>query len=165
MSVEIERKFLIANDNWKNQVRGIRYRQGYISIAPDRTVRVRTSGETAMLTIKGESNGVSRAEFEYEIPVEDANEILNTMCGAYIIEKIRYKIPYAGFVWEVDEFLGANSPLILAEIELEYEDQLFEIPDWIGDEVTGDPRYYNAYLVRNPYLTWQHSEGDYHENQ
>jgi adenylate cyclase len=155
MGIEIERKFLVQNDNWRGKSNGLRYRQGYICNHKDRTVRVRTNGTKGMLTIKGESTGMTRSEFEYEIPLTDANEIMDSMCGAYIIEKIRYRITYAGLIWEVDEFLGANAPLIMAEVELTDEDQFIELPDWIGEEVTGDPRYYNAYLVRNPYLTWE----------
>jgi CYTH domain-containing protein len=106
------------------------------------------------LTVKGITTGASRPEYEYEIPVTDADEMLDELCERYLIEKKRYKIEYKGFIWEVDEFFGENQGLIVAEVELENEDQSYEKPEWIGDEVTGDPKYFNSNLVKDPYLKW-----------
>ena len=156
MAVEIERKFLTSSDEWRALADGLDYRQGYLSTTKERTVRVRTIGEQGFLTIKGITVGASRAEYEYEIPVADAHEMLDELCLRPLIEKRRYRIPYEGAVWELDEFFGENLGLILAEVELESEDQTIEVPSWIGEEVTGDPRYFNANLVQNPYTTWQH---------
>lgn len=154
MAKEIERKFLVANDAWRALAKGTSYRQGYLSTVKERTVRVRTVGEKGFLTVKGISVGATRTEFEYEIPAADANEMLDTLCERPIIEKARYKIPFGGFIWEVDAFAGVNAGLIVAEIELADEGQAFPLPDWIGQEVTGDPRYFNANLIANPYSTW-----------
>lgn len=154
MGQEIEKKFLLKNDNWKGRVEGIRYRQGYLNVQKGCTVRVRTMGPKGVITIKGPAvNGV-RPEYEYEIPVTDANEMLDQLCRQPLIEKVRYKIPYEGFIWEVDEFFGLNQGLVVAEIELEAVGQEFTIPEWIGNEVTDDPKYYNANLVLNPYRNW-----------
>ncbi len=155
MGIEIERKFLPASDGWKRLASGAAYRQGYLCADRERSVRIRTIGERGFLTVKGTSIGASRLEYEYEIPVDDANTLLNSLCQKPLIEKIRYKIEHAGFTWEVDEFLGENEGLIVAEIELESEDQRFERPDWIGKEVTGDPRYFNANLIKHPYSSWE----------
>lgn len=154
MGVEIERKFLLTGNAWKKLARGTFYRQGYLSSQKNRTVRVRTIGETAFLTIKGKSVGVTRTEYEYEIPVEDANVLLDQLCEKPIIEKNRYKIEFAGFTWEVDEFLGVNAGLLVAEIELESEEQQFEKPEWVGEEVSGDSRYFNSSLIKHPYSSW-----------
>ena len=155
MGTEIERKFLLRNNDWKSLARGIRYRQGYLTSQKERTVRVRTVEDKGFLTIKGPSVGASRMEYEYEIPVEDARILLDQLCEKPIIEKNRYKIKLNGFTWEVDEFLGENKGLYVAEIELEREDQPFEKPTWIGEEVTGDQRYFNSSLISNPYANWQ----------
>jgi len=149
MAREIERKFLVVSDEYKKGSTGILYRQGYLSRSPDCTVRVRTAGDKAWLTIKGRSEGASRSEFEYQIPYEDAVSLFS-LCRSRLIEKIRYLVPYEGMIWEVDEFLGNNHGLVIAEIELDYEDQPFKIPHWAGREVTGDPRYYNSNLVDGP---------------
>jgi len=154
MAVEIERKFLIKNDSWRHLATGKTYRQGYLCVDKDRTVRVRTAGDTAYLTVKGISVGATRLEYEYEIPVNDADMMLNQLCVRPFIEKKRYEILSDGLVWEVDEFEGANKGLIIAEVELEAEDQNFCKPDWIGEQVTGDPRYYNVNLIANPFTTW-----------
>ena len=154
MGQEIEKKFLITNEDWRGPAKGKRYCQGYLSTEKDRTVRVRTIGEKGFLTIKGRTVGESRLEFEYEIPVGDARELLQELCRKPLIEKTRYKIPFGGFTWEVDEFAGENQGLIFAEIELEYEGETFPRPHWIGREVTDDPRYYNANLVNTPYPKW-----------
>jgi adenylate cyclase len=154
VSLEIERKFLVRDARWKALGPGALLRQGYLSSHPDRIVRVRIEGESAMLTIKGRTIGATRSEWEYPIPLEDANAFLNELCEKPIIEKIRYRILHEGMIWEVDEFLGDNAGLVVAEIELEAEDQAFSRPDWIGEEVTHDARYFNANLLRRPYTTW-----------
>ena len=154
MAHEIERKFLITGEAWRELAKGTAYRQGYLSTVKERTVRVRTIDDKGFLTIKGITVGATRAEYEYEIPAEDANEMLDDLCEQPIIEKKRYKVPLDGFIWEIDEFGGVNEGLIVAEIELESEDQEFNKPDWIGDEVSGDPRYFNSNLIANPFTTW-----------
>lgn len=154
MGIEIERKFLVSSDDWRDLAEGIDYRQGYLSTVKERTVRVRTIRDRGYVTVKGISIGASRSEYEYEIPVEDAHEMLDALCERPLIEKRRYKIPQGPVTWEVDEFFGDNRGLILAEVELESADQPLELPDWIGDEVTGDPRYFNANLIAHPYSSW-----------
>jgi CYTH domain-containing protein len=154
MGTEIERKFLVTENSWRSLAAGVKYRQGYLNSAKERTVRVRTIDDKGFLTIKGLTTGASRAEYEYEIPVGDAAALLDDLCEKPLIEKNRYKIDFEGFVWEVDEFFGENQGLIVAEVELESEDQAFEKPGWIGEEVTGDPKYFNSNLVNNPYLKW-----------
>ena len=152
MGREIERKFAVKTGVWRN-TKATTYRQGYLSTVKERTVRVRIIEDKGYLTIKGISIGASRLEFEYEIPRQDADALLE-ICEKPLIEKNRYKVEHDGFVWEVDEFFGENLGLIIAELELESEDQYFPKPDWIGEEVTGDPRYFNSNLVRNPYTKW-----------
>ena len=154
MSLEIERKFLLAGEDWRQLAAAEYYCQGYLCSGKDCVVRVRIAGGKANITIKGPTVGASRLEYEYPIPLEDAQALLAELAEKPLIEKFRYSIPYKGMLWEVDEFLGINRGLVLAEVELEHEEQLFEKPTWIGHEVTGDPRYYNANLVRNPYLHW-----------
>ena len=154
MGTEIERKFLVKDNSWRALARGVKYRQGYLNSAKERTVRVRTIDDRGYLTIKGITSGASRAEYEYEIPVAEADALLNDLCEKPLIEKSRYKIDFKGFVWEVDEFFGENQGLIVAEVELESENQTFEKPVWIGEEVTGDPKYFNSNLINNPYLKW-----------
>jgi CYTH domain-containing protein len=155
MGIEIERKFLLANDGWRGLGTPILMRQGYLAADPVRTVRVRIEGERAVLTIKGKSSGASRGEWEYEIPVADAAELLDGLCEQPLVEKVRHRIDHAGHTWEVDEFHGLNAGLVVAEIELAAEDEAFEKPDWIGQEVTGDKRYYNSSLIRTPYSHWK----------
>lgn len=155
MAKEIERKFLVKGDAWRALAQGVAYRQGYLNSQKERTVRIRTVGEKAYLTVKGPTWGVTRTEFEYEIPHEDCLAMLEELAEKPIIEKKRYRIPAGAYVWEVDEFFGVNEGLILAEIELPSEDAVFEKPDWIGEEVSGDPRYFNSSLVANPYSTWK----------
>lgn len=154
MGIEIERKFLLAGDDWRSLGQPVLLRQGYLSSHPERVVRVRVEGERATMTVKGRSFGASRGEWEYEIPLADANELLDRLCEQPVIEKYRRRIPFAGLVWEVDEFLGANQGLAFAEVELASEDQQFDRPPWIGDEVTHDPRYYNSSLMRLPFSRW-----------
>lgn len=155
MAQEIERKFLVVGDRWREQAVGQLYRQGYISTArPGQTVRVRVAGEQGYLTIKGPTTGITRTEFEYPIPLADANEMLETMCDRPIVEKTRYCLPIKDLVWEIDEFAGENAGLIVAEVELTSASQEIDIPAWIGQEVSGDSRYYNASLSAQPYRTW-----------
>ncbi|MEG0880849.1 MAG: CYTH domain-containing protein [Janthinobacterium sp.] len=154
MGIEIERKFLLAGDAWRGLGQSVLLRQGYLSSARERVVRVRIEGEQAMLTIKGANVGATRGEWEYPIPLADAAELLDGLCEQPLIEKVRHRIEHAGMVWEVDEFLGANAGLVVAEIELASEDQPFDKPDWIGAEVSGDARYYNANLIRHPFSQW-----------
>lgn len=155
MGIEIERKFLLTSTSWKELAPGTSYRQGYLNSTKERTVRVRTIDDKGFLTIKGLSVGATRIEYEYEIPVADAEHLLDDLCEKPLIEKNRYKITYGGFVWEVDEFFGENKGLIVAEIELESEDQSFDKPEWVGEEVTGDPRYFNSSLIKEPYSQWK----------
>jgi len=155
--VEIERKFLVKSDDFKSQAFAQNnIAQGYLSSVPERTVRVRIKGHKGFITIKGISNsaGMSRFEWENEIPLDEAQELLK-LCEKGKIEKTRYEIKSGDHVFEVDEFYGENEGLIMAEIELNSEDETFEKPDWLGEEVTSDERYYNAYLSKNPYKDWQ----------
>lgn len=154
MAMEIERKYLLSSTAQLNGLTGKEIRQGYIDVKDETTVRVRIKADKAFLTIKSKSSGSSRLEFEYEIPTGDAQQMIETLCRKPVIEKTRYKIDYAGKTWEVDVFYGDNKGLVLAEIELESEDEEFEIPSWIDKEVTEDKRYFNAYLSQNPYTKW-----------
>jgi adenylate cyclase len=153
MAVEIERKFLVAGNAWQ-QAPGVVYRQGYLNRDKARTVRVRVAGDAAFLTVKGISRGATRAEFEYAIPLADAQQLL-TLCDGPLIEKTRYVIPYQGTTWEVDEFGGDNAGLVVAEVELLSEDQPFARPPWLGAEVTQDARYFNSSLASVPYGQWR----------
>jgi adenylate cyclase len=155
MSIEIERKFLLANDSWKLSpgMKSKIYRQGYLSTVTKHTVRVRTAGRKAFITIKGKRVGFSRSEFEYEIPFKDAQEMFE-LCEKPIIGKVRYIIKLHNVIWEVDEYFGENEGLVVAEVELKTKDQKIDFPSWIGEEVTEDPRYANSSLVRNPYKSW-----------
>lgn len=155
MAKEIERKFLVVGSAWRTLAQGTRYRQGYLNSDKARTVRIRTVGDQAFLTIKGPTIGVTRTEFEYPIPYDDCVTMLNDLAEQPVIDKIRYRIPVDGLIWEVDEFFGANEGLIVAEVELTSEDQAFEKPDWVGEEVSGDVRYYNSSLIKAPYKTWK----------
>jgi len=155
MGVEIERKFLVEGEAWRTLGESTLLRQGYLSLEPTRTVRVRIDGERAFLTIKGKSVGASRGEWEYPIPVPEAAELLDTLCQQPLVEKVRHRIANGPHTWEVDEFLGANAGLVVAEIELASEDEAFEQPDWIGREVTGDARYFNSRLISHPYSQWK----------
>jgi CYTH domain-containing protein len=154
MGTEIERKFLVTGDGWRAGARGEQYRQGYLSTSPGRTVRVRVAGERAYLTIKGARAGLRRAEFEYEIPPDDAEALLAELCEGPIIDKVRYRVAHGGLTWEVDEFAGENAGLIVAEVELLTEDQAIALPAWVGQEVSEDYRYTNAYLSQHPYRRW-----------
>lgn len=154
MGKEIEKKFLVKKDIMKSVPKGISLRQGYLSTDKSRTVRVRTDEKKAYITLKGISSGPVRDEFEYEIPVTDANEILEKMCITPVIEKKRFKLDINELTWEIDTFYGDNEGLVIAEVELKDEEQTIIKPDWVGEEVTGDPKYFNSNLVKNPYKTW-----------
>ncbi|MEY4752294.1 MAG: hypothetical protein RIQ60_4508 [Pseudomonadota bacterium] len=154
MAIEIERKFLVLGESWRSAARQTPYVQGYLNRDPERTVRVRIEGDVARLTVKGRSRGATRAEFEYPIPVDDARALL-ALCDGPLVEKIRHLWTGSdGLCWEIDEFLGANAGLVVAELELESEDQPFVRPAWLGQEVTSDARYFNASLAVRPWSTW-----------
>jgi adenylate cyclase len=152
MPTEIERKFLVCGSDWRTS-NAQRISQGYLNRDKQRTVRVRIAGAKGYLTIKGVTTGVSRPEFEYVIPLEDAESLL-LLCDGPLVEKLRHRIVYEGLTWEVDEFLGENAGLIVAEVELTREDQVFSRPSWVGLEVTMDARYYNSNLASNPFTRW-----------
>lgn len=156
MGIEIERKFLVNQDQWHDIEKpvGEFYRQGYLLTDPNKTIRVRQTSDKGFLTIKGITVGASRAEFEYEIPFEEAKELLDQFAVSEL-SKIRYKIFFEEKLWEVDEFLGENEGLIVAEIELESEEEKFSIPDWIDVEVTAEEKYYNSNLTQNPFKNWK----------
>ena len=156
MGIEIERKFLVKQEIWAQLEKpdGEFYRQGYLLTDPTKTIRVRQTSEKGFLTIKGISVGASRAEFEYEIPHGEAKELLDQFSVSEL-SKIRYKILFENKLWEVDEFLGENEGLMVAEIELQSEDETFCIPDWIGQEVTGEEKYYNSNLTLLPFKNWK----------
>jgi CYTH domain-containing protein len=154
MAKEIEKKFLVKGEQWRELAEGTVYRQGYLSTEKERVVRIRTIGDTGYLTIKGITVGATRLEYEYEISVSDSNEMLDLLCLKPLIEKKRYKIEFAGLIWEIDEYFGDNQGLIIAEVELEDENQAFELPDWIGEEVTSNPKYFNSNLTKHPFTRW-----------
>ncbi|MFZ5985562.1 MAG: CYTH domain-containing protein [Bacillota bacterium] len=154
MGKEIERKFIVNSDIYKQLSNGVFYKQGYLNSKMERTVRVRIYDNKSFITVKGEATGAVRREYEYEIPVDDANEMLDFLCEKPVIEKTRYKYVYEGFTWEIDVFLGDNEGLVIAEIELEDENTHFKKPCWVGEEVTGDPKYFNSNLIKNPYKHW-----------
>lgn len=155
MATEIERKFLVKGDDWRSHGTGTLYRQGYIPSQNAATVRVRLIGNQGYLTIKGPKQGYARSEFEYPISGEDARQMLDTLCDRPLIEKTRYKIAQGNLLWEVDEFAGDNEGLIVAEVELSEENQALDLPEWIGEEVSHDPRYFNVNLVKHPYCQWR----------
>lgn len=153
MATEIERKFLVTDDAWRTSD-GTRIWQGYLNRDKDRTVRVRVAGEHAFLTVKGATKGATRAEFEYEIALADAEQML-PLCDGPVIQKVRHRVAHAGFTWEIDEFFGDNAGLVVAEIELSSEEQPFAKPMWVGREVTDDARYFNSNLAAHPYAAWR----------
>lgn len=157
MAIEIERKFLVKGEQWRSLATGTVYRQGYLSTKKGCTVRVRLVGNQGYLTIKGLTEGFSRAEYEYPIPAEDAQEMLDNLCERPLIEKTRYKIEFTDLIWEVDEFAGENQGLIIAEVELPDANYPLELPDWIGKEVSDEPKYYNVNLAQHPYSQWSDS--------
>lgn len=155
MAQEIERKFLLADASFLADLQGTHIKQGYIPGRERSAVRIRVRGERAYLTLKGATHGIERSEYEYEIPLMDAREIMEEFCAPPFIEKMRYEVEFAGNTWEVDVFYGDNEGLLLAEIELESAGQTFARPPWLGREVSEDRRYYNASLTRNPYKKWK----------
>ncbi len=160
-NLEIERKFLLKGDAWRICAHHCeRLRQGYLNNETYCSVRVRTTDDRAWLNIKGVTIGVQRQEFEYEIPLEDGHEMLNTLSKKPIIEKVRYFVEAGQHLWEIDEFEGDNQGLIVAEIELKHPEEEFEKPDWIGEEVTHDVRYYNTSLSQHPYKNWDKKDED-----
>jgi len=161
MATEIERKFLVTSDAWREAADdGVHFRQGYLIGAQRASVRVRIEGERANLNIKGATLGVRRQEYEYPIPLAEAEEILDTLCEQPQIEKTRYHVPVGTHTWEVDVFAGDNEGLIVAEVELSDEDEAFERPAWLGREVSDDTRYYNVCLTLHPYKDWAHEQPD-----
>ena len=156
MALEIERKFLLANDGWRKQVlRSVSLKQGYLSSQPTSSIRVRIAGRQAWLNIKSATIGNQRLEFEYDIPFDDAEIIINSLCGKPLIEKTRHFLTVDSHTWEIDEFEGENKGLIVAEIELSESGENFSKPQWLGQEVTHDLRYYNNNLAQNPYKNWR----------
>ncbi len=159
MATEIEHKFLIVNDDWREQIiRSVEYRQGYLSNNKHASVRIRVAGDIANINVKGMTVGVQRPEYEYPVPLADANEMLDQLCMRPMIEKIRHFVEYGGKIWEIDEFSGDNAGLIVAEIELEAVDEAFDVPGWAGADVSGVERYYNVALVQYPYVQWTAEE-------
>lgn len=154
MGKEIERKFVVDKAAWKPQDAGTHFKQGYLNSQKERVVRVRIEGDRAKLTIKGPSVGVTRSEFEYGIPVEDAAVLLDNLCEQPLIDKHRHKEIHGGKTWEIDVFHGDNEGLVVAEIELASEDEKFSRPAWAAREVSSDPRYFNSNLLKNPYRNW-----------
>ena len=155
MAEEIERKFLVISDQWRGQAEAVLYKQGYLVSNDETVVRVRIMGEVAMLTVKSKVSDLTRTEFEYEIPVDEADYMLENLCQKPLIDKTRTKIKIKNHVWEVDEFFGDNQGLLIAEVELGSEDEQVELPPWVGEDVSADSRYYNANLVINPYKNWK----------
>lgn len=159
MAVEIERKFLVASDEWRQHVsKSVAFHQGYLSNNKEASVRIRIEGKQANINIKGMTIGASRPEYEYAIPVAEAKEMLQNLCAQPQIEKTRHYIELGGKTWELDEFHGDNSGLIVAEVELEHVDETFTHPDWLGKEVTEAVRYYNVMLTKKPYSQWSAAE-------
>ncbi len=155
MATEIERKYLVRGDGWRGCAqRQVRYRQGYLANTRHSSVRVRVGGDAARLNVKGATVGLSRLEFEYPVPLEDDEVMLRELCHGSIIEKTRYFVRHEGQDWEVDVFEGDNAGLVVAEIELEHEAQAVTLPDWAGEEVTHDARYYNSNLAVTPFSKW-----------
>jgi len=155
MGIEIERKFLLKDDSWRQQAdAGTRYRQGYLIGAKQASVRVRIEGDKAYLNIKSMTLGVTRQEYQYPLPLNEAQELLDSLCEKPLVEKTRYKIQHAGHEWEIDVFTGENAGLVVAEVELQTEQESLSLPSWVGVEVSADPRYYNVNLVKHPYSKW-----------
>jgi CYTH domain-containing protein len=154
MAKEIERKFLVNDNRYRQLAEPLFYRQGYLSTDWHHIVRVRIKPGSAFLAVKGTTNGVTRTEYEYEIPISEAEHILAEICQKPIIEKDRYNVIIGGLKWDIDEFHGANEGLVIAEVELEEENQQIKLPEWVGQEVSHEPKYYNSNLVQNPYCKW-----------
>ena len=160
MPTEIERKFKVISDKYKQFCKPLNCKQGYLDIQNEPFVRVRIMGEKAYLTLKGKNEGIRRLEFEYEIPVTDANELFSNFCSTMLIEKNRYILSIEETIWEVDEFLGENSGLVIAEVELSSEEANFSKPNWIGKEVSHDTKYYNYKLIEYPYSKWNDKKNE-----
>lgn len=155
MAKEIEHKFLLRNDRWRSQVeRSARLRQGYLTSDARCSVRVRVAESQGFLNIKSGTLGIQRSEYEYPIPLAEAEEILDTLCAKPLLEKTRHYLKFDQHLWEIDEFAGENAGLIMAEVELSRIDEPFARPDWLGKDVSHDIRYYNSQLARHPYQTW-----------
>lgn len=155
MGIEIERKFLVKNNTWRNYAStGIKYIQGYFTTNAHCSIRIRLEGDLAAINIKSATIDITRSEYNYPVPVNDAREMLENLCEKPLIEKIRYHLEYDGWYWDIDEFSGENQGLVVAEIELDNINDTFPRPGWLGQEVSHDPRYYNVCLVRNPYTKW-----------
>jgi CYTH domain-containing protein len=159
MAIEIEHKYLVKAELWRPSGAGLLYRQGYLSSVKGRVVRVRIAGARGFLTVKGITIGVSRPEFEYPIPIADATEMLDQLCERPLIEKTRHREPFAGRIWEIDVFHGDNAGLIVAEVEVPNAAAQITTPPWAGQEVSGDPRYFNTNLASNPFKTWRAGHG------
>jgi adenylate cyclase len=155
VAAEIERKYLVDTAVWTPRDEGTPYTQGYLSSAKERTVRVRREGDRAVLTVKGPTRGVTRAEYEYSIPLADAEAMLHDLCEQPLIEKVRHKEHHNDRTWEIDVFGGENAGLVVAEVELANENELIDVPPWAIHEVSDDPRYYNANLIANPFKNWR----------
>jgi len=155
MPIEIERKFLLSNDKWRDEVvRSSRIRQGYMGKIDKASVRIRIQGDKANINIKSATLDIRRMEYEYEIPLIEAEEMLNQLCNQPQIDKTRFIVEQGKHTWEIDEFYGDNEGLLVAEVELDSEDEEIIKPDWLGDEVTADPRYYNVSLIKHPFNQW-----------
>lgn len=155
MAVEIERKFLVKDDSWQASLESSQHiMQGYLAANASATVRVRVKGDRAFVTIKGATRGISRSEYEYPIPVADAESMLRELAVSPVIDKVRHLVRCGRHLWELDVFSGANQGLVMAELELSAEDETFEMPPWAGEEVTSDPRFYNVNLARHPFSHW-----------
>ncbi len=155
MGIEIERKFLVVNDGWRPLARqSLECRQGYINVKGEGSVRIRILGGRGFLTLKGPRAGLSRAEFEYPVPLTDAEELLASFCRHSTITKVRHQVPFGGKTWEIDEFRRENRGLVLAEVELDSEEESLSLPGWAGKEVSFDDRYFNANLAKNPFTAW-----------
>ncbi|MBL8260108.1 MAG: CYTH domain-containing protein [Candidatus Competibacteraceae bacterium] len=160
MGVEIERKFLIRDESWRSQAeRSVKMRQGYLTSDARCSVRVRLAGERGFLNIKSGTLGIQRSEFEYPIPAAEAEEMLDTLCEQPLLEKTRHFVRHGQHLWEIDEFAGDNAGLIVAEVELRRPDEAFARPDWLGEDVSHDIRYYNSQLARHPYRAWRCPRG------
>jgi adenylate cyclase len=158
VAIEIERKYLVRDDTWREQAdQGAAYRQGYLAVGPPMAIRVRLSGDTAILNLKHATTDCRREEFEYPIPRADGEAMIRDLCVGHVIEKTRYHVPFAGHTWEVDVFDGDNAGLVVAEIELDALNESFESPAWLGREVSSDHRYLNAYLAVHPYAEWKNT--------
>jgi CYTH domain-containing protein len=154
MGIEIERRFLVIGDEWKEGAVGTYYRQGYLSFSKEGVLRIRIAGEKAFLTVKSSRDDLTALEYEYEVPMTDAHDMLRKLCERPPVEKIRHSVPYGGMTWDIDLFIGDNEGLVIAEIELADPEQAIALPPWVGKEITADRRYLNASLYHNPYKEW-----------